>query len=293
VGSEMCIRDSHNGATKIAFQLVSISPLALTADFSFTPSSPTINQAITFTPTVSGGTTPYSYSWSFGDGSTSTSASPSHAYIATGTFTVKLNVTDHNNVMVMVSHTVTVSVVTTVGDFSVSVNPTHLSLFAGSARNVTIIVQSINFAGTVTLTVTITPAVANGPSATLSKSTVTLVINSTMISKLRLSTLTSTPPGTYVVTVTAASGGLSHSAVITLTVKGFSLTATPSSLTVQVGLSGVFQVTLESQGFSGAVRLTAATTPITDESPSVSLRSSTVFLSHGGIASASLSLIHI
>jgi hypothetical protein len=260
----------------------------LTADFSFNPSSPAVGQSVTFTPTVSGGTAPYSYSWDFGDGSSSTSASPSHVYSTAGTFTVKLNVTDANNIVATASHTVTVSLVTTVGDFSTSVNPAHLSLLAGTARNITVVVHSINFAGTVTLTVTITPAVANGPSAIFSSSTVTLSINSTAISKLRVSTLASTPLGSYIVTVTATSGGLSHSAVATLTVKGFSLIANPSSLTVQIDSSGVFQVTLESQGFSGAVRLTADAIPSTDASPRLSLSSSTVFLSSGGTASATI-----
>jgi PKD repeat protein len=277
----------HNAKTASAFQLVVISPLALSADFTFNPSSPTVGQSVTFTPNVAGGTTPYSYAWNFGDGTSSTSASPSHAYNASGTFTVKLNVTDANNVVAMASHTVTVSLVTTVGDFSVSVNPSHLSLVAGGSRNVTVVVHSINFAGTVTLTVTITPLVANGPSATSSTSTVTLAINSTMISKLRLSTLASTPPGSYLVTVTATSGGLSHSTTAKLTVTGFSLTANPSSLTVQAGSSGIFHVTLESQGFSGAIHLTAINTPDVDESPSLSLRS-TVMLSSGGTASATL-----
>jgi PKD repeat protein len=283
----LTVTDS-NGKTTSASQTITISPLALTADFSFNPSSPAVGQSVTFTPTVSGGTAPYSYSWDFGDGSSSTSASPSHVYSTAGTFTVKLNVTDANNIVATASHTVTVSLVTTVGDFSTSVNPAHLSLLAGTARNITVVVHSINFAGTVSLTVTITPAVANGPSAIFSSSTVTLSINSTAISKLRVSTLASTPPGSYIVTVTATSGGLSHSVVATLTVKGFSLIANPSSLTVQIDSSGVFQVTLESQGFSGAVRLTADAIPSTDASPRLSLSSSRVFLSSGGTASATI-----
>ena len=154
----------------------------------------------------------------------------------------------------------------------------------------TVVVHSINFAGTVTLTVTITPVVANGPSAIFSKSTLTLVVNSTANSKLRLSTLASTPPGIYIVTVTATSGSLSRSDVNTLTVTGFSLTASPSSLIVQAGTSGTFTLTVKSEGFSGTVHLTASINPATDNSPSLSLSSSSVILTNGGTGSASLQI---
>src|SRR5713101_2011491 len=67
---------------------------SLTASFNFSPSSPSVGQAVTFTATVSGGTTPYSFSWTFGDGSTGTGSTVTHAYTSAGTFTVALTVKD-------------------------------------------------------------------------------------------------------------------------------------------------------------------------------------------------------
>ena len=49
---------------------------------------------VTFVPTISGGTPPYSYAWDFGDGNTSTEASPTNTYTTAGTFSVSLAVTD-------------------------------------------------------------------------------------------------------------------------------------------------------------------------------------------------------
>src|SRR5947208_3107979 len=67
---------------------------ALTSTFTFSPSTITPGSPISFTATVSGGTSPYSYSWSFGDGSTGTGASVTHAYLSGGNFTVTLTVKD-------------------------------------------------------------------------------------------------------------------------------------------------------------------------------------------------------
>src|SRR5881296_815809 len=46
----------------------SSTPPVLLSTFTFSPSSPQVNQQVTFTATASGGTVPYTFSWSFGDG---------------------------------------------------------------------------------------------------------------------------------------------------------------------------------------------------------------------------------
>src|SRR2546425_7478823 len=154
-----------------------------------------------------------------------------------------------------VSHTTSLSLTVAssavVGDFSIFVSPSHLSLGAGSARNVTVVVQSTDFAGVVTLTVTITPTVGNGPVSVLSRSSLALAVNMTQISKLRLTTLGSTPAGTYTITVTATSGGLTHAATAMLTVTGFNVSATPDSLMVDAGWVEGVKVAGEGVEFSG------------------------------------------
>ena len=69
-----------------------VSPL--TASFTYTPSSPMVNQQVSFTASASGGTAPYSYSWNFGDGATGTGSSATHTYASAGSFTVTLTVKD-------------------------------------------------------------------------------------------------------------------------------------------------------------------------------------------------------
>src|SRR5213596_2168135 len=72
-------------------------PPALSASFTYSPSSPQIGQTVSFTGSASGGTQPYSYSWSFGDGSTGTGSSAKHTYSSAGTLTVALTVKDNGS----------------------------------------------------------------------------------------------------------------------------------------------------------------------------------------------------
>src|SRR5256712_13283506 len=57
-----------------AWRVHQASP-ALSASFTYSPSSPTTGQQVTFTASASGGTSPYSFNWNFGDGSTGAGSS--------------------------------------------------------------------------------------------------------------------------------------------------------------------------------------------------------------------------
>src|SRR5213078_838519 len=95
-----------------------VSP-PLSVDFSFSPSSPTVGQSVSFTSIVSGGTAPFTYAWEFGDCGTSTVASPSHKNTPAGSFTIKLTVTDSSSppLSQTASRDVSVSPVTGQKDF--------------------------------------------------------------------------------------------------------------------------------------------------------------------------------
>jgi len=109
----LTVTDANSKITT-ASHAVTVTPLALTTDFIFSPTSPTVNSPVTFTATVSGGTAPYSYSWNFGDASPMGSGNPvTHTFTNNGTFTVVLTVTDSNAKTAIASHTVTVTKVTT------------------------------------------------------------------------------------------------------------------------------------------------------------------------------------
>src|SRR5207244_4859162 len=80
------------------------------ATFTSSPAHPIIGGTVTFTSTVTGGTTPYVYAWTFGDGGTSAVANPTHAYATTGAFTVTLTVTDSSTPTQSTTATNTVTV---------------------------------------------------------------------------------------------------------------------------------------------------------------------------------------
>jgi PKD repeat protein len=63
---------------------------ALTAAFSYSPTSPTTGQAVQFTDTSIG--TPTLWQWNFGDGATSVAQNPSHPFATAGVYTITLTV---------------------------------------------------------------------------------------------------------------------------------------------------------------------------------------------------------
>ncbi|ASJ05725.1 Ig-like domain repeat protein [Thermococcus barossii] len=80
-------------------------------DFSYSPSSPTIEDTVQFfdnSHDPDGGSIVY-WHWDFGDGSTSTSQNPQHQYTTPGTYTVTLWVKDDDGQMSSISKTITVS----------------------------------------------------------------------------------------------------------------------------------------------------------------------------------------
>lgn len=113
----------------------------------------------------------------------------------------------------------------TSGDFTVSA-PASLSTAAGASSSATISTASSGgFTGTVALAVSGVPA---GASSSLSPVSVAAGGSST----LTLSAGT-TAPGSYPVTVTGTSGGLTHSATLTWTISAGTGTSCPASYTLK------------------------------------------------------------
>src|SRR5207253_492682 len=86
-----------------------LPPPSVTVGFNYSPTSPAAGQQVTFTASVSGGTTPYTYSWSFGDSGTGSGASPTHSYQATGPYDVIVTVADANGNTARTSRTIKVT----------------------------------------------------------------------------------------------------------------------------------------------------------------------------------------
>ena len=80
------------------------------ADFGFTPVSPTVDEAVAFTPSV---TDPdgdsVTLAWDFGDGEGSTEGAPTHSFSEARDYDVVLSVTDEHGATTIVTHRVTVT----------------------------------------------------------------------------------------------------------------------------------------------------------------------------------------
>jgi subtilase family serine protease len=147
--------------------------------------------------------------------------------------------------------------------FTLAASPTAVSVVLGSSGTSTVttaVTGSFNSAIALTasgaptgVTVSFSPTSIAAPGS--GTSTVTLAVAST------------TATGTYSITVTGTGGGLTESATISLTVTAaatpaFTLTASPTSVSVAQGKSGVSTITTAvSGGFSSAIALTASGAP--------------------------------
>lgn len=144
-------------------------------------------------------------------------------------------------------------------NFSLSASPSSLTVTQGSSGNSTITVTpSGGFTGSVSLSTSALPSgvtASFGTNPTTGTSVVTFTASSTATT------------GTTSVTITGTSGTLSHTTSISLTVNAtatpnFSLSASPSSLSVTQGSSGNSTITVTpSGGFTGSVTLSNSTLP--------------------------------
>ena len=144
-------------------------------------------------------------------------------------------------------------------NFSLSASPSSLTVTQGTSGNSTITVTpSGGFTGSVSLSTSALPSgvtASFGTNPTTGTSVVTFTASSTATT------------GTTSVTITGTSGTLSHTTSISLTINAtatpnFSLSASPSSLSVTQGSSGNSTITVTpSGGFTGSVTLSNSALP--------------------------------
>ena len=146
-------------------------------------------------------------------------------------------------------------------DFSISASPSSLTIQQGNQ-------------GTSAITTTVSNGFNNAISLSASgvPSGTTVSFNPNPIpapgsgtSTMSITVGGSTAPGTYPITVTGNGGGIQHSTTVTLTVTGppsFTISASPSSLTVAEGHQGTSTITTTvSGGFNSAITLSASGVP--------------------------------
>src|SRR5712692_505598 len=261
---------------------------SLTASFSFSPSSPTVGQAVTFSAAVSGGTSPYTFNWNFGDGATGTGNPTTHSYSTSGTFNAQLTVQDSASATTTASNSVSVTQPAS-PDFSISSSPSSFSLAQGASGSSTITLTSAGgFAGTISLSPSVSPS---GPTVSVSPTSVTLTAGSSGTSSLNITTQPTTPIGSYTVTVSGTSNATSHSTTVQVTVGStpdFSISGSPSSMTLSQRSTGTFNIVLTSvNGFSGTVSLSAS---VSSSGPRMSFSQNSVNLTSGASGSSTLNV---
>jgi cardiolipin synthase len=148
-------------------------------------------------------------------------------------------------------------------NFSVKVSPTALTVNDGSSGTVTVATQVFDgFDSAVSLTASGLPA-----GATASFSPSSIVAPGSGSSTLTITVGASTTAGTYTITVTGKGGSETGTAGLTLTVgsgstPSFTISAAPTSLTIDQGASGASTITTAvSGGFDSAIALSASGLP--------------------------------
>ncbi|MDE3136105.1 MAG: hypothetical protein KGL59_06005 [Acidobacteriota bacterium] len=155
---------------------------------------------------------------------------------------------------------------TTTPDFSLSASPTSQTITAGSGTSYTIDVTPSNgYTGNVTLSVT--TSLPAGMSVGFSPNPVGINSNTAGSSTLSVNTATSTPSGTYNLTVSGTDGTLTNTTQVTVVVQppptpDFSLSSSPGSATVTQGSNATYTIAVTpSGGYTGTVNLSTGTLP--------------------------------
>ncbi|HEX5158537.1 MAG TPA: hypothetical protein VFW17_15095 [Ktedonobacterales bacterium] len=146
-------------------------------------------------------------------------------------------------------------------DFSISANPTTLSIPQGGNSTSTISTAvTSGSAGTVSLSASVSPS---GPTVSLNPTSVTAGNSST----LTVNVGSGVAIGSYTVTVTGTEGSATHNTTVTVNVTApqtndFSISANPTSLSIVQGNNGASTIsTAVTSGSAATVNLTASVSP--------------------------------
>jgi hypothetical protein len=146
-------------------------------------------------------------------------------------------------------------------DFAVIPIPNQLVIDPGSAASSNLTLASIGgFAGTISLSATVSaPNRTAAPTLSVAPSSVRLRAGENASSTLTVRTQSTTPIGTYTVTIVAQSPKITHTALVTVIVPDFALTLQPGSETIALGSSRTSFYTVTSvNGFAGTVNISAS-----------------------------------
>jgi len=187
-------------------------------------------------------------------------------------------------------------------DLSITANPSSLSIQQGSSSASLVTIHSLgSFSGTVTLAAGTSPAIANTTTTSLNPTSVALASGGSATSTLTVQTSHSTPAGSYNLNVKATSGSLvrilTMSLVVTAPPPDFTMSASPTRMTVPIGSTGMATIALNSlYNFAGTVNLSASVAPsdttssLSPVDPSLSFSPANVILTANGTGSSIMSV---
>src|SRR5438094_819557 len=141
-------------------------------------------------------------------------------------------------------------VISTTPDFTMSANPSMLTIVQGSAGKSLIILSSLNgFQGNVSLTPPVSCLAIGCPTYSVNPMSVYLDSSQNATAGFTIQTYPQTPLATYNVAVTGTSGNLSHNAPVTFTVVSsgppdFTISASPTNQSVPAGSKANSQIIL-------------------------------------------------
>ena len=145
-------------------------------------------------------------------------------------------------------------------DFSISASPSSVTVQQGNQGTSTISTTALNgFNNAITLSASGQPA-----GVTVSFGTNPIPAPGTGTSLMTMAVGSTVTPGTYTITVTGVGGGITHTTTVSLTVTSssppdFSISASPSSVTITRGSSGTSKIsTTALNGFNSAISLSAS-----------------------------------
>jgi subtilase family serine protease len=174
---------------------------------------------------------------------------------ATGKYTITVTGTGGGT-----SATTTVTLTVLVAaNFTISASPTSLSVAPGYSGKSTITTAITgSFSSAILLSASGQPS-----GVTVSFNPATILAPGSGTSTMSAAVATTTTPGTYPITVTGTGGGITQTATVKLTVTtGFSINASPDSLSVALGSSGTSTITTAvSGGFNSSIALSSTITP--------------------------------
>jgi uncharacterized membrane protein len=191
----------------------------------------------------------------------------------------------------------------TTPDFGLSVSPSRLSVQQGGSSTATVTVISLDgFNGTVTLSVSVTPKIANTTSVTLNPPSVSITLGGSATSTLTIQASQSAPVYNFwSLILKGTSGSVTHTLVVTLAVTppppDFSILATPTSMSLTPGSSQTATIVVQSMyNFTGTVNLTVSVAPadtsasLSPAEPTASLSPTSVTVAGNGSSTSTLSV---